>query len=209
MANSAIIKVIITKKSPVIMKIHLREQLFAKYLYVSPDNLVHVLMPIVSGTEIGLDNTCKAVFSLQEFWNKGSNSTQKANIKDALIAYKDDLESDLSLLAPDTLLAQQKQERLTQINAYLEVVKHLEQHLELNCLNESIPSYPKPLEELMQNKETSNLYSMVLRPTKEDGYLRLEAANPVFSVAHKSVARGITDSISRLQQALIAAYTLI
>ncbi|MFI4962548.1 MAG: SidC [Legionellales bacterium] len=188
------------------MKLPLKERPFVKYLYISPENTVHVFMPVVSGTDIGLDNTCKAVFSLQEFWNKGSNSTQKACVKGELLEYKEDLESDLSLLGADTPLAQQKQKRLTQINAYLEVVRHLEQHQELRCLNKGIPSYPRPLVELMQARATSNLYSMVLRPTDEDGYLRLEAANPLFSVAHKSIARGITNSVSPLQQALIAAY---
>ena len=121
--------------------------------------------------------------------------------------YKEALENDLSLLGEvDALLTQQKQERLMQINAYLEVVEQLAKHPELNCLNAGFPSYPRPLEELMQNRASSNLYSMVLRPTLEDGYLRSEAANPIFSVAHKSVARSIEDSVSPLQQALIKAY---
>ncbi|MFI4962245.1 MAG: SidC, partial [Legionellales bacterium] len=188
------------------MKLPLKERSLAKYLYISPENTVHVFMPIVSGTDIGLDNTCRAVYSLQEFWNKGSNSNKKTSIKGELLEYKADLESDLSLLGAGTPLARQKQERLIQINAYLKVTTHLEQHKELNCLNGSFPSYPRPLEALMQARATSNLYSLILHPTNEDGYLRLETANPIFSVAHKSVARGITNSASQLQQALIAAY---
>ncbi|CEG56600.1 SidC [Legionella fallonii] len=188
------------------MKLPLKEPLFGKYLYISEDNIIHVLMPVVSGTSIGLDNTCKAVLSLQEFFGKGSNSNQKATLKGELLKYKGALENDLSLLNKDALLTKQKQERLTQINAYLKVITALEHHKELECLNQGFPSYPRPLEELMQNRETSNLYSMVLRPTEEDGYLRSEAANPIFSVAHKSVARDIKESVSPLQQALIKAY---
>ena len=188
------------------MKLPIKEPVFAQYLYVSPDNVVHVLMPVVSGTVIGLDNTCKAVFALQEFFGKGSNSNQKATLKSELLVYKDALKSDLTLLDVETGIAQQKRERLAQINAYLAVIKTLENHAELNCLNSGFPSYPRPLEELMQDRTTSNLYSMVLRPTNEDGYLRSEAANPIFSVAHRSVARGIADAVSPLQQALMAAY---
>lgn len=160
--------------------------------------MVHVLMPIVSGTRIGLDNTCKAVYSTKEFF---------AVIKDELLAYKETLEHDISLLEADVPLRQQKQERLIQINIYLEAVTHLEYNKELECLNQDFPSYPRPLEELMQDRTTSNLYSMVLRPTNEDGFLRSEAANPIFSVAHRSVAKGRGTSISPLQQALIQAYT--
>lgn len=188
------------------MKLPLKEPIQAKYLYISPDNIVQVLMPVVSGTSIGLDNTCKAVYSLQEFFGKGSNSNQKATLKGELLAYKEALESDLHLLGADALLSAQKQERLTQINAYLEVLTQLEKHSELDCLNQGFPSYPRPLEAIMQDRATSNLHSMVLRPTAEDGYLRSEAANPIFSVAHKSVARNRDTTVSKLQQALLNAY---
>ncbi|ARM32580.1 SidC [Legionella longbeachae] len=190
------------------MKMPLKEPLSAKYLHISPANIVHVFMPIVSGTNIGLDNTCKAVYALQEFFGKGSNSNPKASLKVELLAYKEALESDISLLGADSsLLSQQKQERLTQIDGYLDVLASMEKHPELNCLNSSFPSYPRPLEDLMQNRTNSNLYSMVLRPTEEDGFLRSEAANPIFSVAHKSILRQRETSKSELQQSLIKAYT--
>lgn len=163
-------------------------------------------MSVVSGTVIGLDNTCKAVYSLQEFFGKGTNSNKKVTLKNELIAYKEALESDLKLLDTASRLAQEKKERLRQITTYLEVATYLEKHPELDCLNQGFPSYPRPLEVLMQDRVSSNLYSMVLRPTVEDGYLRSEAANPIFSVAHKSVARGIVAAPSPLQQALMSAY---
>ena len=189
------------------IELPLREPRNPRYLYIGPDNTVHVFMPIVGGTSIGTDNTCKAVYSLQEFFGKGSNSNLKTTFKNELLAYQEALEYDLSLLEAFEPLAQQKQERLMQIKAYLEVLRHLEQHEELNCLNLSFPSYPRPLESMMQSRESANVYSMILRPTEEDGYLRLEAANPVFSVAHKSVARNIVVTVSPLQEALIQAYS--
>ena len=63
------------------MKLPLKEPVFAKYLYVSPDNVVHVLMPVVSGTTIGLDNTCKAVFALQEFLVRAVIQTKRLLLK--------------------------------------------------------------------------------------------------------------------------------
>ena len=189
------------------MKLPLKEPVFAKYLYVSPENIVHVFMPIVSGTNIGLDNTCKTVYALQEFFDKGSNSNKKASLKSELLAYKEALESDIMLLGASSPLTQQKQERLAQIDAYLKALAFVEKHPELNCLNTGFPSYPRPLEGLMQDRTTSNLYSMVLRPTAEDGFLRSEATNPIFSVAHKSVSKQIHTSKSELQHALIQAYT--
>lgn len=188
------------------MKLPLKEQVRANYLYIDPDNIVHVLMPVVSGIRIGLDNTCQAVYSLQEFFDKGNRSKKRNSLKNELLAYKEALKSDLSLLEAHALLAQQKQERLTQINTYLAVITQLEKHSELECLSQNYPTYPRPLEDLMQNRATSNLYSMVLRPSTEDTHLRSEAANPTFSVAHGSMARDRHTSVSQLQQALIGAY---
>ena len=189
------------------MKLPLQEPLSARYLYISPENRVHIFMPIVSGTTIGLDNTCKAVYSLQEFFNKGSNSNKKASLKAELLAYQEALESDISLLGADLPGCKPKQERLAQIKMYLEVLTRIEKHQELNCLNSGFPSYPRPVEDLMQDSAASNLYSIVLRPTDQDGYLRTEAANPIFSVAHRSVTRNIGEVASPLQQELIKAYT--
>lgn len=190
------------------IELPLREPRTPRYLYIGPDNTLHVFVPIVGGTSIGTDNTCKAVYSLQEFFGKGSNSNLKTTLKGELLAYQEALEYDLSLLEALTPLAQQKTERLMQIKAYLEVLGHLEQHEELNCLNSGFPSYPRPLELMMQSRKRANVYSMILRPTEEDGYLRLEAANPVFSVAHKSVVQNImTTTASPLQEALIQAYS--
>ena len=188
------------------MKLSLKEPLQARYLYVSPDNVVHVLMPVVSGTNIGLDNTCRAAYSLCAFFGKVSESNQKDTLKCELLAYKEALESDLILLGAGALLGTPKKERLTQIDALLEIVMLLEKHPELNCLNDVYPRYPRPLEAIMQDRATSNLYSMVLRPTTESGFLRSEAANPIFSVAHKNVAKNRYTTVSPLQQALISAY---
>ncbi len=43
---------------------------------------MHLMMPIVSGTSIGLDNTCKAVMSVQEFFGRGSHAEQITALKE-------------------------------------------------------------------------------------------------------------------------------
>lgn len=65
-------------------------------------NRVFVLMPIVSGTQIGLDNTCKSVFALQEFFGKSRDVHQRA-VLDELKAYQSCLEFDMRLIE-DTVL---------------------------------------------------------------------------------------------------------
>ena len=74
------------------MRFPLKEPLTHRYLYISEDNTVHVLMPIVSGTRIGRGNTCQAVISLQKFFGKGTNSNEKATLKGELLAYHDRVE---------------------------------------------------------------------------------------------------------------------
>ena len=61
------------------MKIPLTEPTYSRYIYINPKtNQLHLLMPIVSGETIGLDNTCKSVFALQEFFGKTRDVNQRA-----------------------------------------------------------------------------------------------------------------------------------
>jgi len=90
------------------MKLPLKEPSSARYIYLSPENIIHIFMPVVSGTTIGLDNTCKAVYALQEFFNKGRNSNTKKNLIDELSAYREALLNDISLLEDDSELCKKK-----------------------------------------------------------------------------------------------------
>lgn len=182
------------------MKFPLKEPLSARYIYVSATNTVHVFLPIVSGTSIGLDNTCKAVHSLQAFFGREDSNNLKVGIKHELLTYQKALKSDIniSILGGHLALAEQKQERLAQIEAYLKVVAVIKDHPELDCLKAELSIYPRPLEALIKDKKTSNLYGMILRPTDQDGHIRLEGSEPVFSVAHMSIVRDIHDTSSSL-----------
>lgn len=77
------------------MKIPLREPISPRNVYFNPKtNKIHLLMPIMSGSEIGLDNTCKSAYSLQEFFGLlGAN--QQSTAVGTLEDYKAALEFDL------------------------------------------------------------------------------------------------------------------
>jgi hypothetical protein len=85
-------------------------------------------------------------------------------------------------------------------------LKEIEKTEALDTLNSAYPSYPAALESLLQDTEHSNVAVMILRPRRQDIYIRMEAANPVFSLAHDSNARGRTNTRSSLQESLIKAF---
>ena len=177
------------------MEFPLTEPSTPRYLYINPKtNTVHVLMPVVSGVQIGLDNTCKSVSSLQEFFGKSRAVHQRA-IQDELNAYKKALEFDMSLLAEESALKTQKEARLLQINQYIETIDTVLNTDVLNTLNLAFPEYPAPLQAMMREKD-ANLHSMLLRPEEKDNFLRF--VNPVFSVKR--------DDTGAFYQALRSAY---
>ena len=176
------------------MKIPLTEPTCSRYVYINPKtNQVHLLMPIVSGTEIGLDNTCKSGFALQEFFGKTQNVNQRA-VRDELIAYQNALEFDIGLLDDKDIKAK-KEERLLQIQQYIEAIDVLLKSDGLNSLNLVSPEYPSDLQAIMK-KDNANLHSMVLCPKIKDNWLRF--VNPVFSVNR--------DGRGELYQTLSEAY---
>jgi hypothetical protein len=178
------------------MLIPFTEPTAPRHIYLNPvTNRLHVLLPVVSGSQIGLDNTCKSVFVLQEFFGKSRDVNQRA-VLDELTAYQNALTFDMSLMAEHSELKIKKQERMEQIERYIDVLNTVLRSNVLDSLNQVFPEYPAPLQELMKN-ETSNLYSMVLRPKELDNLTR--SVNPVFSLKR-------TDGDSVFYQTLAAAF---
>lgn len=174
------------------MLIPLTEPTAPRYIYINPaNNRVHLMLPVVSGTGIGLDNTCKGVSSSQEFFGRSSNPKQITALNE-LIHYKNALEVDLSLLSGHSPLKQPKEERLQQINNYIVAIRAVQNKPELNSLNGEYPTYPASLTTVMQ-EEQSNLYSMHLRPTVQD--VNLRSINPVFSLNRRNNNSGNPDSV--------------
>ena len=173
------------------MKITLAEPVSPRYIYINPEtNKVHLMLPVVSGTSIGLDNTCKAVHSLQEFLGKSLDPKQVTALNE-LTQYKTALEFDLKYIAEDNPLKQEKRDRLEQINHYINALTSLAGNKVLDTLNGDYPAYPEPLQALMRDI-ASNLYSILLRPAEQD--VNLRTSNPVFSLNRKNDDKGNPDS---------------
>ena len=164
--------------------IQFREPSTARYIYVNPtNNHVHLMLPVVGGIDISSDNTCKATTALKTSMGKQAGaSMQKQSALNELQRYKRALQYDLSLIQDNSnSIKQQKIARLKQIEEYLAAMNVVQSHVHMNSLNEAFPFYPKPIQELIDQK--SNLYSMVLRPDQLDNFVRVK--DPVFSVARK------------------------
>lgn len=117
--NAIIISKQINLKNMTKIRIPFREPISARYLYIDPkNNRVHVLVPLVSGTEIGLDNTCKAVYALQEFFGK-SLDAKAVSILSSLRSYQEALQFDIGLLGEDSALMEEKTLRLEQVERYI------------------------------------------------------------------------------------------
>ena len=130
------------------MQIPFTEPLSPRYIYINPDtNQVHLLVPLVQGQEISTDNTCKSTAALNEFMNTVLNELNR---------YKSALEFDLELLGnKNPPLKELKEERLTQINAYINTLPHMRE------------KYSSAINSQML-KTSSNLYSIQLRPRIKD-----------------------------------------
>ncbi|GGI76933.1 hypothetical protein [Legionella impletisoli] len=148
------------------MRIPLTEPTSSKYLYINSDtNQMHLLVPFIAGEDISTDNTCKASLELRAFFAEGGAINE-------LEFYKSALEFDMLLLGKGNPLYQAKEERLAQINKYLEAVKVMR------------GSYGNSVAHFLS--KPSNLYSIQLRPRIQDPYS--EVVNPVFNVNRRNDA---------------------
>lgn len=162
------------------VKIKLSEPINPRYVYIDPTtNTVHLLVPITSGVGIGLDNTCKTVLALQEFFGKRADSAAREHsARHELIRYKKALEDDIAVLE-DSGDKRAKQDRLAQIDTYITLLARIEVHPSLNGLSGGYPTYPRAVKTLLTAPQ-SNIYGMRLRPTTQDPVLNVE--NPVFTM---------------------------
>jgi len=157
------------------MEIPFLEPVAPRYIYVNPEtNQVHLMVPIASGDSIGNDNTCKTVLALKEFFGEAGDAGALFELQN----YKGALETDISQIPGESEIKQQKQDRLDQIAQYINILMVVQYTPEIERLHTTFPEYPQAVKTLF--KERSNLYSMVLRPTSADPYLR--TPDPVFSV---------------------------
>ena len=141
------------------MQIPLIEPTSTRYIHVNPvTNRVHLLVPFVGGQDVSTDNTCRSKTELNAFFGGGGVSE--------LEAYKSVLEFHLSLLEEGDERHNTKEERLVQINTYLEAVIGMRD------------SYQATVNAFLS--QPSNLYSIQLRPRVQDPISNV--VSPVFTV---------------------------
>ena len=139
------------------MRISLTEPTSTRFTFNPETNHLHVFVSFIAGQVISTDNTCKAEVELKAFFEGGAVSE--------LESYKSTLEFHISLLEEGEL-RQAKEERLTQINIYLDAIIGMRNNY-MNVVNGFL-------------SQPSNLYSIQLRPRTQDPYSRV--VNPVFTI---------------------------
>lgn len=162
------------------------------YLYIDENNKVHILLPIVGGDEIGLDNTCQtAVELITFFYGSAHSGVTKYSAEHQLSEYKRQLEEDIKAInsqkkisphAYDDLL-KEKKERLQQIEKYIELIQVLKkQYDEQNDIRQlrtsGIPQLPSGVKEIIKSSE--NAFAVRLSPYDNDKFTRFD--DPLFSI---------------------------
>ena len=173
-------------------KITLKEPERCDYLYIDDNNKVHLLLPIVGGEEVGLDNTCQTTVELRTFFfgNKYHSEARKS-ASDQLTEYKEQLEEDIKALTSQKGISRhaykdlirEKKERVKQIGEYIELIKILkeeyDENKELDIMQRNpMPPLPSGLTELIQS--STNAGAVRLSPVTPD--LATSFKTPLFSV---------------------------
>lgn len=176
-----------------------REQV--DHVFVDAENRVHVLLPVVRGERIALDNTCKTVKEMQQFFlgseaimsgNGGRVLTEaKPSCLASLKQYEIDLTADIESLQDNPsleLLKLLKEDRLVQIRAYIYVLEQMVIPELLHQIGEGqYPTFPDKVKTILNKKE--NALGMVLSPVVPDYALRIE--EPVFSLSRRYQQPGL------------------
>lgn len=135
------------------------EPVSPRYIHINPlTNLVHLMVPIVGGQEISTDNTCQLTMASRDFFLGGARRE--------LNAYKEALLFDIQLLKEGSQECDLKEERLEQINTYIDAIEAMRDN------------YCDAITALLSRP--SNLYAIQLRPRKQDIFSGV--VNPAFNI---------------------------
>ncbi|HAT8370578.1 TPA: Dot/Icm T4SS effector SdcA [Legionella pneumophila] len=172
-------------------KIKFKEPERCEYLHIDKDNKVHILLPIVGGDEIGLDNTCETTGELLAFFYGKTHGGTKYSAEHHLNEYKKNLEDDIKAIgvqrkiSPNAYedLLKEKKERLEQIEKYIDLIKVLKEKFdeqrEIDKLRtEGIPQLPSGVKEVI--KSSKNAFALRLSPDRPDSFTRFD--DPLFSL---------------------------
>lgn len=167
------------------------------YVYIDENNKVHLMLPLVGGVEIGLDNTCQTGVELNSFFHGSKHDgVTKYSAQHHLTEYAKLLEADIQeikkqkAISPLAFEAQLKikQERLRQVNQYIELITVLKRDYDadrgikalqlLNNTGSSYPAIPKQINALI--KSATNGFAVRLSPFDNDPLTLFN--DPIFSV---------------------------
>ncbi|WP_115703065.1 protein SdcA [Legionella sainthelensi] len=167
------------------------------YVYIDENNKVHLMMPLVGGVEIGLDNTCQTGVELNSFFHGSTHEgVTRFSAQHHLAEYAKLLKEDIqeiekqraiSPLAFETQL-KVKKERLKQVNQYIELITVLKKDYDtdkgiksLQLLENTQGSYPPiPKEVSALVKSATNGFAVRLSPFDNDPLTLFN--DPIFSV---------------------------
>lgn len=180
-------------------KLVFKEPTSANHILIDRAGNFHVILPIVSGCTIGMDNTCQSTRALQDFFIENLRGRRNKSIFSILSAYKCALIADLELLKENNLQNtspyHQKLMRLGQLDCYSALLHHtvlavitearLTQQLGLRGiaidLQQALWYYPAFLSTMMV--QSKNLFAIHLDLKVPYGNLR--TINPTFKSSGK------------------------
>ena len=174
-----------------------KEPVSSDYLYIDDDNRVHLMMPIVGGDEIGIDNTCKTAMELKRFFfgrvetDDASTPHQQKVYPSAigiLKKYVGALKQDIEMLESlddateyKTDLLDKKNDRLLQIQQYIQLIDDVTRDENIKYVfhpDFGFPLLPTGINTILA--DAKNAFGIRLAPYEEDSFVRIEA--PLFSV---------------------------
>lgn len=161
-------------------EISLFEPEVADYVHIDENGNFHLLLPFATGESMSLDNTCKLHKELKRFLGQQSDKCGKS-AETILQEYKTALELDIALLkGVNTDLVAQKTKRLQQVNAYLKMLKEVQNEWGINA-TQTKAQFPKKMSTLLQRR--TNCLGVRFSPRVEDP--RLYAESPIFEMARR------------------------
>lgn len=155
------------------------------YVYIDENNKVHLMLPLVGGERIGLDNTCQAGVELKTFFHGSKHgSTIKYSAQHHLEEYAKSLEADIQAIKKQKAISplafedqlKIKQERLIQVKEYIKLITVLKKDYDkdkgidmlkiLNNGDNRYPALPPKVSALL--KSATNGFGVRLSPFETD-----------------------------------------
>lgn len=160
-----------------VANIGLSEKTRYEYIFVDANNRIHISVPLSSGTEIALDNTCKTAAEIRTFAGLQGNQGILISIEQ----YARDLTKDITnLMEQDALsqeletILQRKQQRLAQLQNAQNLLQSLIPPLQASAEESDVSRLPELIKKNVFKTNRENGVSIVLYPPHRDDYLNTE-----------------------------------